>query len=571
MNDSTSSPFIEALRNRGRFSDADLRSIGASASEGGGSDADAAVALGLLSSEESRRILAEACGLPFVDLREIEVESSALEDIDSNDALTHRYLPFSEAGAARRVAFAEPPNAAELGRLRLLLGKRIQVALGDPEQISEKLTQALGLGASALDRAAANTDGEEDTESRVFEIRDTEGVSEDATVSKFVDQVLLEALRLRATDIHLEPYEDTVRLRYRVDGALRAVAAPRDVRRMFPAISSRLKVMGGMDIAERRTPQDGRLTARRGEEEIDLRISTLPTNFGEAICLRILGRETLFLRMDGLGLSEAQESQLRELSRAPTGLTLITGPTGSGKTTTLYAALAVANDEERKVITIEDPVEYQLQGISQIQTREELGVTFARGLRAALRHDPDVILIGEIRDRETVEIALRAAQTGHLVFSTLHTNDSVSAVTRMIEMGADPYLLASSLEASIAQRLARKVCPGCATQDAGLSDGERKEMAAAHPMAEGMVGPLMGEGCSACHERGYRGRVGLYEFFRMTPRLSEAIGPETRSGTLRALAAEQGWRPMREDAWLKVAQGRIPASEVRRLTAPTAV
>src|SRR6185295_4573660 len=313
--------------------------------------------------------------------------------------------------------------------------------------------------------------GAEIREEIVFDLQGKETDSAiEATVSAFVDQILQEALRLHASDIHLEPYSDTIRLRYRVDGILETVPVPGDMRQLHSAIVSRLKIMAGLNIAERRLPHDGRIAMKTGGEEYDLRVSIVPTKYGEGVALRILGRQNLFLDLSQLGMEANQEAVFATLTQLPQGLVLLTGPTGSGKTTTLYTALAHANDEGRKIITFEDPIEYQLDGTVQIQVREQIGLTFATGLRAVLRHDPNIILVGEIRDFETAEIAVRAAQTGHLVFSTLHTNDSVSAVTRLLEMKIEPYLIASSLVSSIAQRLARRICRHCAEPDTNIPD-----------------------------------------------------------------------------------------------------
>src|SRR5205814_3767286 len=334
--------------------------------------------------------------------------------------------------------------------------------------------------AETIQRLREERGGGEIREEIVFDLQGKETDSAlEATVSAFVDQILQEALRLHATDIHLEPYAESIRLRYRVDGILETVPVPADMRQLHAAITSRLKIMAGLNIAEKRLPHDGRIAMKTGDEEYDLRVSVVPTKYGEAVCLRILGRQSLFLDLGQLGMEPNQEAVFGQLTQLPQGLVLLTGPTGSGKTTTLYTALAQANDEGRKIITFEDPIEYQLDGTVQIQVREQIGLTFASGLRSVLRHDPDVVLVGEIRDFETAEIAVRAAQTGHLVFSTLHTNHSISAVTRLLEMKIEPYLIASSLVCSISQRLLRRICRHCATQDMAIADDIRKEMAAA--------------------------------------------------------------------------------------------
>jgi type II secretory ATPase GspE/PulE/Tfp pilus assembly ATPase PilB-like protein len=324
--------------------------------------------------------------------------------------------------------------------------------------------------------------------------------------------------------------------------------------------------MAGLNIAEKRLPHDGRIAMKTAGEDYDLRISVVPTKHGEAVCLRILGRQSLFLDLGQLGMDPAQEALFSNLARLPQGLVLLTGPTGSGKTTSLYAALAHANDGLRKIITIEDPIEYQLEGITQIQVRDDIGLSFSCGLRSILRHDPDVVLIGEIRDTETAEIAVRAAQTGHLVLSTLHTNDSISSVTRLLEMRIEPYLVSSSLVCSIAQRLVRRICRHCLETDPEINPDIRREMAAALNLAENDVRAFRGRGCEECNGQGARGRVAIYEFFVINDEIADLITPGLRTVPLREAARRNGWRSMREAGWAKIQAGLVPLSEQERMT-----
>jgi type II secretory ATPase GspE/PulE/Tfp pilus assembly ATPase PilB-like protein len=388
----------------------------------------------------------------------------------------------------------------------------------------------------------------------------------DGAISKLVDQILDEALKLRATDIHIEPYRDAIRLRYRIDGILHKVPVPEQLKQLYGAIVSRLKVMADLNIAEKRLPHDGRITMSTQGEKFDLRVSVIPTKHGETICLRILGRESLFMDLGQLGMDPAQEKLFSKMVQLPQGLILITGPTGSGKTTSLYAALAQANDDGRKIITIEDPVEYQMEGISQIQTRDDIGLTFASGLRSVLRHDPDVVLVGEIRDQDTAEIAVRAAQTGHLVLSTLHANDSIGVLSRLLGMNMDPHLIGSSLVASVAQRLARRICPNCRVQDEAINDELRMEMAEILAIDPAEVRAWKGEGCDECAQLGYRGRVAIYEFFLMNDELAEAIAQGMTVTRLKEEARRFGWRSLRENAFLKIHEGWICLEELRRVT-----
>jgi general secretion pathway protein E/type IV pilus assembly protein PilB len=476
-------------------------------------------------------------------------------------------LPVAGDEDSLTLAFSEPPRPMELGNLRLLLNKRFKIVLATPSAIHAVIKKQFGLGAETIQRLREERGGAELDREIVFDVQGKEGDSAlEATISMFVDQILQEALRLRATDIHLEPYANAIRLRYRVDGILETVPVPVEMRNLHTAVVSRLKIMAGLNISERRLPHDGRIAMKTGAEDYDLRVSIVPTKHGEAVALRILGRQSLFLDLAQLGMEPEQEGIFAQLTKLPQGLVLLTGPTGSGKTTTLYAALAQANDEGRKIITFEDPIEYQLEGTVQIQVREQIGLTFAAGLRSVLRHDPDVVLVGEIRDFETAEIAIRAAQTGHLVFSTLHTNDSISAVTRLLEMKIEPYLVASSLVCSLSQRLARRICRHCAEADTDIAPGVRKEMATALGLEPDAVQASRGRGCVECNQKGHRGRVAIYELFLVNEAVADLIQPGAKTSQLREEARKSGWRSLRENAWRKVQRGLIPISEQERWT-----
>ena len=527
----------------------------------------AVVDLNFASEEDTWRALAAANHLQFVDPVVLDLKRETLELVPIKLIFHYHLLPLGLEDDCLTLAFSEPPRQMEQGNLRLLLSKRFKIVLATPSSIHAVIKKNFGLGAETIQKLREDRGGADISQEIVFDVQGKETDSAiEATVSAFVDQILQEALRLRATDIHLEPYTNSIRLRYRVDGILETVPVPADMRHLHPAVISRLKIMAGLNIAEKRLPHDGRIAMKTGDEEYDLRVSIVPTKYGEAICLRILGRQSLYLDLGQLGMESNQEAVLAQLTRLPQGLVLLTGPTGSGKTTTLYTALAQANDEGRKVITFEDPIEYQLEGTVQIQVREQIGLTFATGLRSVLRHDPDVVLVGEIRDYETAEIAIRAAQTGHLVFSTLHTNDSVSAVTRLLEMRIESYLIASSLVCSISQRLARRICRHCAEEDLAITDSTREEMAAALSLPVEQVKAWKGRGCVECNQKGHRGRVAIYEFFLLNEAIADLIAPGLRTGELREAARKLGWRSLREIAWLKVQKGLIPISEQERWT-----
>jgi len=527
----------------------------------------AIVDLNFASEEDTWRALAAVSHLEFVDPAALELKKETLELVPIKLIFHHHMLPLAGNAESLTLAFSEPPRQMELGNLRLLLNQRFQIVLSTPSAIHAVIKKHFGLGAETIQKLRDERGGAELDREIVFDVQGKETDSAiEATISAFVDQILQEALRLRATDIHLEPYQNSIRLRYRVDGILETVPMPADMRNLHLAVVSRLKIMAGLNIAEKRLPHDGRIAMKTGDEEYDLRVSVMPTKHGEAVALRILGRENLFLDLGQLGMEPEHEAVFAQLTQLPQGLVLLTGPTGSGKTTTLYAALAQANDEGRKIITFEDPIEYQLEGTVQIQVREQIGLTFAAGLRSVLRHDPDVVLVGEIRDFETAEIAIRAAQTGHLVFSTLHTNDSIGAVTRLLEMKIEPYLVSSSLICSISQRLARRICRHCAAPDPDISTSVREEIAQVLGLSPDAVKAFHGRGCVECNQKGHRGRVAIYEFFLLNEAIADLIQPDVKTGQLRDAARKIGWRSLRENAWQKVQRGLIPISEQERWT-----
>lgn len=527
----------------------------------------AIIELNYASEEDTWRALSEIHHIEFVDLAKNPPTPEALKSVPVKFIFHYHMVPVAVAGELLTIAFSELPKPMELGNLRLLLSKRIKVVLSTPSEVHALLKKQFGLGAETIQKLREDRSLSDGGQEIVFDVQTNEdGVVVDATIANFVDQILIEALRLQATDIHIEPYYASIGLRYRIDGIMQSVPVPEGIRELHGAIVSRLKIMAGLNIAEKRMPHDGRIAMKTNGEDYDLRVSIIPTKYGEGVVLRILGRQSLFLDMGQLGMEPAHEKLFDQITRLPQGLVLMTGPTGSGKTTTLYAALAHANDTTRKIITIEDPVEYQLEGVSQIQVREDIGLSFATGLRSVLRHDPDIVLIGEIRDANTAEIAVRASQTGHLVLSTLHTNDSISAVSRLLEMKIEPFLVGSSLVSSIAQRLTQRVCLHCRAEDLEIDSELRTEMADSLGMDPAEVRAFKGTGCVECNQRGYRGRIAVYEFFLMTDEIADLIQPGVRTGDLRRVARAHGWRSLRDNAWRKVQDGLIPVSEQQRLT-----
>jgi general secretion pathway protein E/type IV pilus assembly protein PilB len=530
--------------------------------------------LGFAPQEAVYRALSQCNGLPFVILAKEEISEEAGNKVPAKVALHYQFVPLKLHRGTLRAAFANTPTVRDRENLRLLLGLRLDPVLATPFEVSATLKKIYGLGAEKViqlrqDRKAQKIETVEGT----FDDREQSAVDEtdtasEASIIQLVNELIFEAVKISATDVHIEPFRETTRLRYRVDGMLREIPTPPGMVELHEAIVSRLKIMAKLNIAEKRLPHDGRIRISVGGEPSDLRVSIMPTRFGETVCLRILNRSSIFLEMVKLGLNKRQFAILSQLIHLPHGIILVTGPTGSGKTTTLYAALAHVRDtnKERKIITVENPVEYELEGVSQIQMHAEIGLTFASALRSILRHDPDIILVGEIRDAETAEIAIQSALTGHLVLSTLHTNDSVGAVNRLANMGVEPYLVAASLVAALAQRLVRRICQNCKVEDEFISRRVRAEIADTLDIATEDVHAWHGEGCLECDHTGYRGRVAIYEFFLLDDELQDMVSAHAGTSELRKAALERGMRTLRQDGWEKVHDGLTSIEEVHRIT-----
>ncbi|MFO1476806.1 MAG: ATPase, T2SS/T4P/T4SS family [Verrucomicrobiota bacterium] len=505
--------------------------------------------------------LAQALGWPYLELPKLDIPQQARNKISTKVAFQHSVLPTDVSDGTLQVAVSNPFDTAMLNAVRFDARVPVRFALATKAELEKALKKYYGVGAETLDEMGEEE--EEPIELLVGDKEITEGEQE-ASVIKFVNQVIWEAYKDRATDIHLEPQEDELRIRYRIDGILHQTPMPPQLKRFQAAIISRIKVMSGMNIAEKRLPQDGRINVRIKGEEIDIRVSTVPTVYGESVSLRLLSRGKIFLSLDKLGFSPNDESAIRELIVKPHGILLVTGPTGSGKSTSLYAMLSTINSVHKRIITVEEPVEYELKGINQIAVRPEIGLTFAMGLRHILRQDPNVIMVGEIRDLETAEIAIRAALTGHLVFSTLHTNDAPSAFTRLIDMGIEPFLVASSVEAIMAQRLVRTICPLCKTEQKVERPYLNK---IGFPEEEIATTRFMrGAGCDACRQLGYQGRLAIYELLVLNEQLRPLILARAAASTIAQRAMEQGMRTLRVDGWNKVKAGITTIEEVLRVT-----
>ena len=460
------------------------------------------------------------------------------------------------------IAVSGPLDVKTRDDIRTYLGFDINMVLSSGEDVSDVLKRHYGLAAETVQEMSIDM-SEESAAIVVAEdkVEDIETLAGDASVIKLVNQVILEAYKRRATDIHIEPYRGTVKFRYRVDGVLYDVKMHEEIRHFLNAILSRIKIMANMNIVERRLPQDGRAVVKIQDQVLDLRISSIPTPYGESIVVRILPMKLLF-SLESLGMSESYLGIFREFIRRPHGIVFITGPTGSGKTTTLYACLNEINTSERKIITIEDPIEYEMEGITQIQVSPEIGLDFAKGLRSTLRHDPNVVMVGEVRDLETAEIAIRASLTGHLVFSTLHTNDAASGITRLVDIGVEPYLVASSLEAIIAQRLVRMICPDCKKKDDGNAELTAQIAEDLNLPSAAGVEMYRGSGCERCNFTGFFGRTAIYEVLLLDGATRSLIAKKSSSNELKRQAIKAGMRTLRQDGWQKVIEGLTTIEEV---------
>lgn len=512
-----------------------------------------------LSEELFLQKLAQALGWPFLDLPRTSVPAEAQKRISTKVAFQYGVMPTKFENNVLQVAVSNPFDAALLSAVQFNAQCPVQFGLAPKDEIEKALKKYYGVGAETLDQMA-----EDEPLDLMLEDKEITETDQEASVIKFVNQVIWEAFKDRATDIHFEPAEDELRIRYRIDGILHQTPMPPQLKRFQSALISRIKVMSGMNIAEKRLPQDGRINVRIKGEELDIRVSTVPTVYGESVSLRLLTRGKIFLGLEKLGFAPRDEHALREIIVKPHGILLVTGPTGSGKSTSLYAFLSTINSVQKRIITIEEPVEYELKGINQIAVRSDIGLTFAMGLRHILRQDPNVIMVGEIRDLETAEIGIRAALTGHLVFSTLHTNDAASAFTRLIDMGIEPFLVASSVEAVLAQRLVRTICTHCKVEQKVEKDFLRK---VGFPEEEIDTAKFWrGAGCEACRQLGYQGRMGIYELLVLNEAIRPLVLSRAPASTIAQKALEQGMRTLRSDGWAKVKAGLTTVEEVLRVT-----
>ncbi|HUL31893.1 MAG TPA: type II secretion system ATPase GspE [Thermodesulfobacteriota bacterium] len=518
---------------------------------------------GLISSDQFRCAAEEFFGTSFASHEDFPKEPVLLDHLSVQFMKESRFIPSRFTDNTLTVIMNNPLDFYTIDAIRLATNCEVHVLAGREKEIAEAIERSYGAGSTSMEKIIEDTETvpeyRAEDEENVDHLRD---MASEGPVIRLVNLVITRAIEMRASDIHFEPFEDQFRVRYRIDGVLHDVESP--PKRLQPAIVSRVKIMAKLNIAERRLPQDGRIMLRVKGKEIDFRVSSIPTIHGESIVLRILDKTSISFDIATLGFPEDTMAGFTELIQRPHGIILVTGPTGSGKTTTLYCALEKINSPDKKIITVEDPVEYQLKGINQIQVKPAIGLTFANSLRSIVRQDPDVILIGEIRDAETAEIAIHSALTGHLVLTTLHTNDAPSAITRMIDMGIEDYLLSSTIIGILAQRLVRVACPFC-REPYSPSPAILREMKLSSP---DLAGHKISEskGCEKCSNTGYWGRQGIFEFLKITDDVQRLILGKKDSNIIKEAARKNGLRTLREDGWLKVKQGITTISEVLRVT-----
>jgi len=554
------SSYAEVLVDKGLVSVEDIDSAQRLHEEKGLRLDQALIENGAITERAFLEVMAERFDFEIIDLPNEEIEDDAIRSLPSRFVYRNHLAPISCKDGKIKVATSDPFDLYIFDEIKLLTNLEVSPVLAPKDEIDKIIKDHYGVGGDTVEEMADDEQfalsGSEDDSQDLLQM------AQEASVIKLVNEIILEAINERASDIHIEPFEKTLSIRYRIDGVLQEAAMPPQINRFKAAIISRVKILSNMNIAERRLPQDGRIKFSVGSRQVDVRVSVIPMIFGEGVVMRILDKTTVLYSLTELGLDEGTFDQFKTLIAKPHGIFLVTGPTGSGKTTTLYAALNAIVGSEKKVITTEDPVEYNLDGVNQIPVDHKVGMSFAMGLRAILRHDPDVVMIGEIRDLETAQAATQASLTGHLVLSTLHTNDAASAATRLIDMGVEPFLVSSTLSGVMAQRLVRVICPSCKNEVNLKKAGLPKNLK--WPKG-GKV--YNGVGCRACRNSGYRGRTGLYELLMMNEELGEQIIERVAASELVRIGRANGMRMLSEDGWVKVREGITTPDEVMRVTA----
>ncbi len=522
------------------------------------------VDFGITNEDDLLQIIATSLATDVLDLKTVEIEKSVIDMVDGDTARMYGIIPISFDGQTLTIASRNPLNYHIADELRFILNKDIHVIVAKEKQIESAIEKHYPIETESmrdmLESMNVNVDEKED--GQIDNIADIENMANEAPIVKFVDVILYQAIKAKASDVHFEPFEKEFKIRYRVDGALYEMAPP--PKNLAIPVLSRIKIMSGLNISERRLPQDGRIQLKIGGRPVDLRVSTLPTQHGESVVLRILDRSVVNLDLDALGIGQDVLKEIRKAIHLPNGILVITGPTGSGKTTTLYSALKEINDPHDKLLTAEDPVEYDLEGIIQLPIHESVGMTFGRALRAFLRQDPDIIMIGEIRDLDTAQMAIQAALTGHFVFSTLHTNDAAGAVTRLVDMGVEPFLINSSLVGIFAQRLVRKVCPNCKTEFEPTDDDLKKLGIDREEVGNRKF--FYGKGCQTCNNSGYKGRKAICEYLPVNNTIRKLVMDKAPTIVLKEKARELGMRTLREDGIRSILDGDTTLEEVLKYT-----
>ena len=521
---------------------------------------EAAVKFGGHREVEVLAALAKSLGLETVDLEKQQPNPEALTKITASAVYQYNVLPFKCDATSMTIVASDPFDTKAADGLRLILHCRVKTALAPHEEVEKAIKKYYGVGADAIEKMIEDGRYSVDEDIGAMTKIDVNEMGEEASIVRFVNQIIAEADRQGATDIHIEPQETELRIRYRIDGMLHKVDVPPQLNRLKSAIISRIKVMANLDIAEKRLPMDGRIGIRIAGQDIDIRVSTMPAAYGESISLRLLAKSGSFVKMDDLGFNERDYEVVNKIIHRPNGIFLVTGPTGSGKSTSLYSFLSEVNKIDVRIMTAEDPIEYHMAGINQVQMQSEIGMTFARALRAFLRQDPDIIMVGEIRDRETAEIAINASLTGHMVFSTLHTNDAAGAFPRLIDMGVEPFLIASAVAGVMGQRLCRRLCPKC-RREVPL---DMKYYNLDTPPPQNTV--FEPDGCDACTRTGYKGRRALFEVLEVDEDIEGAIVRRENATQIRNLSLSKGMKTLREDGWAKVFAGVTSVKEILRVT-----
>lgn len=567
MADYPSNPLLALVKEQGLIDDLQYEEVVQEQARTGKPISQLLQEMGLVEMDTQLHLIAQYLGTEVVNLDGVEIPPEVLQSIPPSSARMYQALPVEVVDSVLRVALIDPLNPSAIDELSYAVGKEIQVVVADPAAVARLIDKYYGQETESvsdiLKQLGADIDKGREVEARAVEdANQLADLANEPPIIRFVNLVLYQAIQDRASDIHFEPFEDEFKIRYRVDGALYEMSPP--PKHLALPVISRLKVMANLNIAERRLPQDGRINFQVGDRQVDLRVSCLPTQFGESVVLRVLDRATVNLELENLGMPQAIYDYLVEAIQRPNGIIIVTGPTGSGKTTTLYSCLRRINTIDQKLLTAEDPVEYDIEGIMQVPINEAVGLTFARALRAFLRQDPDVIMVGEMRDLETAQIGIQASLTGHLVLTTLHTNDAPGAITRLIDMGVEPFLISSTLMAVLAQRLVRTICKKCRTPFEPTESQLELLNLSPHDIGDKVF--YYGRGCQACHDTGYKGRKGIFELLVVTEPIRALINERAPTVVLRQKAVELGMATLREDGLRSIFDGETTIEEVLKYT-----